>query len=250
MLSLSGAIAILGALLFPTSGVARGYDAITSMAICARTDLQMAARSGALLMVIHDPAYFKTEGDESPYDETKIHGRCILPPGYRLVPVPRNAEFENDEPQFHTFWQRLTKLFGRSSDRALTVSCSYNAGKALVALGQALFAINTLYETRGDQIARYGYAAFGLTVAPYAWMSIINLVGSLICPEYLAIIWSNRRHLEGYESRLKCTPADMGFHFFRIGLKFNWTDSSVFWQTKKKRTFKLLLYMARPPHLS
>ncbi|KAI8247765.1 hypothetical protein K4K53_001448 [Colletotrichum sp. SAR 10_77] len=47
-----------------------------------------------------------------------------------------------------------------------------------------IFAISTLYRTRGDQIERYGYAAFGLTVIPYAWMSLINLVGNAICPQY------------------------------------------------------------------
>jgi len=148
---------------------------------------------------------------ESPYDESKIHGRCVLPPGYRLVPVPYNAEFENDEPQFHTFWQWLTKLFGRSSDRDITISCSYNAGKALVALGQALFAISTLYETQGDQIARYGYAAFGLTVAPYAWMSTINLVGSLICPEYSAMYLVESQASRRLRSEVEIYSGQHGF---------------------------------------
>lgn len=49
---------------------------------------------------------------------------------------------------------------------------------------QLIFASSTLYEARGDQIERYGYAAFGLTVAPYAWMSFLNLVGNLVCPQY------------------------------------------------------------------
>jgi hypothetical protein len=59
--------------------------------------------------------------------------------------------------------------------------------KILIGLGQAIFAVFTLYKTRGDQIARYGYAAFGLTVAPYAFMSIINLVGNYFCPTYPAM---------------------------------------------------------------
>ena len=41
-----------------------------------------------------------------------------------------------------------------------------------------------MYETRGDQIERYGYAAFGLTVAPYLVMSIINLIGTVLTPDY------------------------------------------------------------------
>jgi hypothetical protein len=35
-----------------------------------------------------------------------------------------------------------------------------------------------------DQVQQYGYAAFGLTVVPYALMSIINLLGNLMLPGY------------------------------------------------------------------
>jgi len=81
MLSLSGATAILGALLFPTSGVGRGFDAIISKAICAKTALQMAARSGALLMVIHDPDYFKSErdGEQTKHGEQTKRGEQTKP---------------------------------------------------------------------------------------------------------------------------------------------------------------------------
>lgn len=41
-----------------------------------------------------------------------------------------------------------------------------------------------MYQSRGDQVDRYGYSAFGLTVAPYAWMSFVNLCANLMCPEY------------------------------------------------------------------
>lgn len=49
---------------------------------------------------------------------------------------------------------------------------------------EAIFAIKTLYDTRGDQITQFGYVAFGLTVAPYATMSLINLFGGLMTPQY------------------------------------------------------------------
>ena len=64
------------------------------------------------------------------------------------------------------------------------ISWSYSFVKGLVAIFQALYACTTLYETRGDQIERYGYAAFGLTVAPYLVMSIINLTGTVLTPDY------------------------------------------------------------------
>ena len=42
----------------------------------------------------------------------------------------------------------------------------------------------TLYQTQGDQIERYGYAAFGLTVIPYLVMSVVNLLSTILTPEY------------------------------------------------------------------
>jgi hypothetical protein len=45
----------------------------------------------------------------------------------------------------------------------------------------------TLYRARGNQIERFGYAAFGLTVAPYAVVSVLNLLGSGLCPEFAAL---------------------------------------------------------------
>jgi hypothetical protein len=36
-------------------------------------------------------------------------------------------------------------------------------------------------------MAQFGYAGFDLTVAPYAIVSLLNLLGSLLCPEFPAI---------------------------------------------------------------
>jgi hypothetical protein len=64
------------------------------------------------------------------------------------------------------------------------LSHDYSLIKVLLALGQLCFAIATLYRTRGDQIEKYGYAAFGLTVIQYALMSLINLLANVCCPQY------------------------------------------------------------------
>ncbi len=53
-----------------------------------------------------------------------------------------------------------------------------------MSLGQLIFAIATLYSARGDQIPLFGYAAFGLTVVQYAWMSFVNLLANSMCPQY------------------------------------------------------------------
>lgn len=56
--------------------------------------------------------------------------------------------------------------------------------RILVAIAQLLFAIATLYRTKGDQIDQFGYAAFRLTVIQYALMSLLNILGNLMCPWY------------------------------------------------------------------
>jgi len=111
-------------------------------------------------------------GDLTPYAR-KIHGSFNLPPGYRLEFVPREA----------TFTEPITEESITSSG-ATSISCNYNSVKILIALGQAIYSITTLYRAQGDQIGEFGYAAFGLTVAPYAVISVLNLIGSLVCPEY------------------------------------------------------------------
>jgi len=106
-------------------------------------------------------------------DDAVIHGHYRLPPrGYRLASVPIDAAGELESPD-------------EESHKAL--SSSYNFPKILVSFIQAIWAIITLYRTRGDQIQQYGYAAFGLTVAPYAFMSIMNIIGTFLNPEYPAI---------------------------------------------------------------
>jgi hypothetical protein len=91
-----------------------------------------------------------------------------------LAILPPNAEVISDIP-----------VMSDSPASYVTVSSSYNFGKAAVALFQAIFAILTLVRsTDGDQVEFYGYASFSLTVAPYGIMSLVNLVANLACPTY------------------------------------------------------------------
>jgi hypothetical protein len=87
------------------------------------------------------------------------------------------------------------------------INSNYDIMRGLAAIVQAILAIQTLYQTRGDQIERYGFASFGLTVAPYAIMSLVNLMGALSRPEYDAVYLigspmmveeRRRKGLEGY----------------------------------------------------
>ncbi|OCK87848.1 uncharacterized protein K441DRAFT_670173 [Cenococcum geophilum 1.58] len=100
--------------------------------------------------------------------------RCApsdLEPGYSIIMLPPCTPVR-ELPQ---------------DDATDRIASAYDSIKVLVALGQAILAIRTLYQTRGNQIDRYGYASFGLTVAPYAIMSIINLLGALSRPDYDAV---------------------------------------------------------------
>lgn len=128
-----------------------------------------------------------------------IYGVCRLPPGYTLRAIPYgtrvveideqagpNQHINDRSSQDEAEKERDTSigLDEKASPSPIQLSPVYNLGKGLIAILQVLYASFTLYQTRGDQIQRYGYAAFGLTVTPYLIMSIINLASSLFTPDY------------------------------------------------------------------
>lgn len=54
----------------------------------------------------------------------------------------------------------------------------------LVSVVQIVAALYTLYAAEGAQIARWGYAAYGLSVLPYALMSVMNILSASVVGEY------------------------------------------------------------------
>ena len=122
-------------------------------------------------------------GDEEIFDplssslgftSRKVHGICRLPEGYSLIVVPREAKVDENH------------YLGKATCTS-ELSSNYNLPKALTAIFQTLYASFTLYQVKGDQIQRYGYAAFGLTVTPYLIMSIVNLLSTILTPDYPAM---------------------------------------------------------------
>ncbi|RYP40739.1 hypothetical protein DL767_001494 [Monosporascus sp. MG133] len=112
---------------------------------------------------------------------TQVHGEYWLDQDYYLAIVPLTAsltlEFDNG------------KELAPAADSSLIhggagLASSGNRLKQFISLIQAIWAFITIYRTRGDQIQEYGYAAFGLTVAPYAMMSLLNLLANFVTPEY------------------------------------------------------------------
>ena len=132
-------------------------------------------------------ADFNTEGKVDPRS-TKIHGfMSPLPRGFIVIQVPRSAGFLDDPPVSRGLRRKIKEVFNPAQPKSTVISSNYSQVKVVIAIGQALYGITTLYNARGDQIERYGYAAFGLTVVPYAYMSVVNLIANLLCPEYSAM---------------------------------------------------------------
>jgi hypothetical protein len=176
------------ALLLPISGVSRCLPAILNHAVTEHDPITKAARAGALCMVVRagwgghrDPSQDMREwwdahqhplANAGGVENNKrwVHGRYKLKRGYCLVIVPPQAAVSapptsTDIPCY-----------------SLASSC--NIPKLMISFIQAIWAAVTLYRSRGDQIEQFGYAAFGLTVTQYAFMSVFNTIGNLLRPEY------------------------------------------------------------------
>lgn len=113
---------------------------------------------------------------EAPCDGRKIHGVVkMLPLGYKFEMVPQDAVV-------------IPRKIPAGADAQSVVICiSQQTVKVVVAIWQTLYGAATLYRARGDQLARYGYAVFALTVTPYTVMSVVNLLGALLTPSYPTI---------------------------------------------------------------
>jgi len=59
--------------------------------------------------------------------------------------------------------------------------------KMATSVVQLVLSSITLYRSRGSQLDRYGYAAFGLSVLPYTFMSLVNFIYVGVVGEYPAL---------------------------------------------------------------
>ena len=189
--------------------------------------------------------WFLPSNSSSKIEDRKVHGICRLPHGYalailspgaRITEICKDQREELEDTHISLWCQRLKDklkmlrhirsccLISKDDDSsspdtraAIELSSNYNLPKCVVAIFQTLYASATLYETRGDQIQRYGYAAFGLTVAPYLVMSIINLLGTMLTPDYPCVYLvrseimdeASRREgakFEGMVATFECDP--------------------------------------------
>ncbi|KAF4334325.1 pogo transposable element [Fusarium beomiforme] len=108
-----------------------------------------------------------------------IHGLSYRLPGYELVIVPDDAVIDP-----------ITMVDDRAPPawkKNVHLAKSWNVAKGLVALLQFCFSLFVLIKARGNQIEIYGYAAFSLTVAPYAVMAFVNLLANACIPTYTCL---------------------------------------------------------------
>jgi hypothetical protein len=70
------------------------------------------------------------------------------------------------------------------AESLIRIQWSFNFPKIIIAVVQLVYALISLYHARIHQIAVYGYAAFAMTVIPYAVMSFVNLISLLFCPDF------------------------------------------------------------------
>jgi len=115
----------------------------------------------------------------------QIHGQVILPPGYRLYRLLPRVKVKLTRGISNPKWSS-----------SLDLSSSRNIAKLLIGIIQLLFACATLYRSRGSQLEKYGYAAFGLTVIPYAAMTLVNFLAGFVTPEFTHLFVVRSKYLE------------------------------------------------------
>jgi hypothetical protein len=90
------------------------------------------------------------------------------------------------------------------SSRYPKLACTRNAPKIVLSVLQLIFGVSTLVRSTGEeQIQQFGYSAFSLAIAPYIFMSLINLLANLICPQYSNLFLVRTCAMNEMESRMR-----------------------------------------------
>lgn len=218
----------IAAVLVPFSSIMRACEAIARGQLSEESDLDRAVRVGALCCVARSKNWRPIVGDEvkgcvvtgltsgdqgavmestltlvEPDDinnvhpvfteDRKIHGQMLnLPEGYELLVVP-------------DYIAVTSRYVGRTE-----LSNTHNTLKYAASIIQLIFACVSLYRTRGDQITKFGYAAYGLTVIPYASMSFLNLIANICGPDYPSLYMVRSEVMEEAERRGGCFDGTIG----------------------------------------
>ena len=101
----------------------------------------------------------------------RIHGRTPIPQGYALI-----------APSYHKHHDELVPALRNSKE--IVLGAPREVPSAAIAIAQVIFSIITFYRNRGEQVEKYGYAAYSFSVFPYALMSLANLTKLYFCGKY------------------------------------------------------------------
>ncbi|OIW33921.1 hypothetical protein CONLIGDRAFT_677656 [Coniochaeta ligniaria NRRL 30616] len=165
--------------------------------------IEEAQRAGALCMVMREEdlgarghegfnLFFGSSVEEIP-PTREIYGIHVLPrpgPGidtYRIIEVSANIPLMDYQPREVGEEESTYSSYTpepEAAPRMMKLPKSRNIPKILISILQVIWGVITLYKAKGNQISLYGYGAFGLTVAPYSIMSLLNLATNLLRPEY------------------------------------------------------------------
>ena len=94
-----------------------------------------------------------------------------IPKGYALI-----------APSYHVHRHELVPALQNS--KKIVLGASTEVASGVIAIAQVIFSVITLYRNRGDQVEKYGYAAYSFSVFPYALMSLANLAKLVFCGRY------------------------------------------------------------------
>jgi len=107
-----------------------------------------------------------------------------------IVPPPSPPPHSHKEPTLinvpfgFKVQQSIVSTTQNSESLELQLASNYNLIKILASIFQTVYGAFELYAARGNQLDKYGYAAYAFTVVPYTMMSVVNLVAALFQPQY------------------------------------------------------------------
>lgn len=108
-------------------------------------------------------------------ESTKVHGLKYRHEFYELVHVPQKAIVRSATSATNSS-EEIAEIPWDA--RGIQLSKSRSITKGIIALLQFCFSIFVLIKSKANQVEIYGYAAFSLTVAPYAVMAAVNLLAN------------------------------------------------------------------------
>ncbi|KDQ51970.1 hypothetical protein JAAARDRAFT_198625 [Jaapia argillacea MUCL 33604] len=122
-------------------------------------------------------------------ERIQVHGRVLLPKGYCLA-FPDGAGLLSEYFPFNS-----------PANKHALLARSQSWLKMAISIAQLCYSSATVYQTRGGQLETYGYAAFGLSVFPYAFMSLANLICVGLVGEYPSVYLVHTRIMDEAEKR-------------------------------------------------